>query len=230
MLGHTFYHSLIRKYVILFGNLFNEIDVRKIDNSGNVIETKRVPIYYGPKHKYINREEENPEFKKSIALSTPRLAFEITSFSYDPSRQRQVNNKIVSKDKSNFSYDVVPYNFNFSLYAYVHNHNEALQIVEQILPFFKPDLNVSMHLSPDFNLLKDIQIKFDTPDFKDNYEGVYTEKREIIYELKFTLSAWLLGPLYKGGLIKKVIIDYHIDNNPSRIIRTTAQPRTNYRW
>ena len=144
MLGSTFYHSTIRKYVAVFGTLFNDINIERKNSSGVVVEKLKVPLAYGPKQKWLTRLTEDPNLTKKVAVTLPRIGFEISGLEYDPSRKL---NKIIKvkkvadgadADQIKSGFMPVPYNINFDLYVLAKSSDDALQIVEQILPFFQP--------------------------------------------------------------------------------------------
>ena len=143
MLGSTFYHETIRKVVIGFGTLFNDIHITRKDSSGNVQQSMKVPLAFGPKQKFLVRLREDPNIAKSVAITLPRIGFEIGAISYDPARKLNKIQKVkkagTSGNKVDTQYMPVPYNIDFELYAMSKNSDDALQIVEQILPYFQPE-------------------------------------------------------------------------------------------
>ena len=143
MFGHSYYHGVIRKYIIMFGNMFNDIDVVRYNNAGTASQTIRVPIAYGPKEKFLVRLRTDPNLNRDVAIQLPRLAFEITDMSYAPTRslsKLQKNTAIGSQgDSLRSQFTPVPYDINMSLYGMFANQEDAVQVVEQILPFFRPE-------------------------------------------------------------------------------------------
>lgn len=154
MFGTHFYHSTIRKTVVAFGTIFNNIQIRRVDGSGNVAQSLRVPLAYGPKGKFLARLFENPSFNNKVQTTVPRMGFDISSFSYDSTRKLNTLNKrrkIDSADNSklDFQYLSVPYNIDFNLYIFAKQQDDALQCVEQILPYFTPAYTLTINAVPE---------------------------------------------------------------------------------
>ena len=141
MFGHTYYHSIIRKYIIMFGTMFNDIDVQRFNSAGTRIQTIRVPIAYGPKEKFLVRLAQDPNFDKDVAITLPRMSFEIVSMNYNSARKLPSTVKNVytysDKDQMKFQYTPVPFDVNISLSVYVKNADDGVQILEGILPIIK---------------------------------------------------------------------------------------------
>mgnify|MGYP003304696528 CR=1 FL=1 len=83
MVGNYFYNETVRKTVIAFGTLFNNISIKKFANDGKTISMMKVPIAYGPMQRFLARIEQQQNFDDNVALTLPRLSFEMTSFKYD---------------------------------------------------------------------------------------------------------------------------------------------------
>ena len=198
MLGSTFYHETIRKVVIGFGTLFNDIHITRKDSSGNVQQSMKVPLAFGPKQKFLVRLREDPNIAKSVAITLPRIGFEIGAISYDPARKLNKIQKVkkagTSGNKVDTQYMPVPYNIDFELYAMSKNSDDALQIVEQILPYFQPEYTITINDIVQMSNKRDVPIILTGISYEDNYEGDFTERRAIIYTLSFTAKAYLYGP------------------------------------
>lgn len=223
MFASTFHHNTLRKYVILFGTVFNNIYVTRQNNEGETVQTLKVPLSYGPKEKYLARLEGNPTLDNKVAMTVPRIAFEMTSFQYDPDRKLNTLNRKIKGNKS--QYQPVPYNITFQLSVLVKNAEDGTKIVEQILPYFTPDWTASVHLVPDMEDDPwDIPIILNNVSTEDTYEGNFETRRAIIWTMEFTLKGYLFGPSKQigsgdgtdGGIIK------YIDVN----IRPTANVTT----
>lgn len=207
MFGHDFYHGTIRRYVVMFGNLFNEMQIGRFDGSGNRIQTLNVPISYGPKQRFIERVLADPTLNRSISLTLPRIAFALTSMNYSPMRKlnstlkfRKGTNDAYNKFSS--TYAPVPYDFNFSLYVMVKNSEDGTQIVEKILPFFTPDFTVTMKVLPDLGINLDIPIELMGISSDDTYEGDFdTSRRVLTWDLEFIVKGYLFGPVSQSGYI-----------------------------
>ncbi len=225
MLGNDpYYHEILKKVVVGFGSMFNEIYLVRKDTSGTVKQKMKIPLSYGPKEKFLARLREDPNLSKSIAISLPRIGFEIGDFSYDSSRkQNKINTIKVPKkgeDKAvNKQFSPVPYNVGFELFIMVKNSDDGVQIVEQILPTFSPSYTISIRDDSEMKNLQDVPIVLESISYEDDYEGDFETRRAIIYSLSFTAQVQLYGPVKSQGVIKKVDSSMYADvpvNSPSR--------------
>ena len=231
MLGSTFYHETVRKCVIGFGTLFNDIHITRKDSSGNTVQSMKVPLAYGPKQKFLVRLREDPNITKSVAITLPRIGFEIGTIAYDPTRKLNKIQKVkkpgTAGNKVDSQYMPVPYNIDFELYAMSKNSDDALQIVEQILPYFQPEYTITINDIVQMNNKRDVPIILTGITYEDNYEGDFAERRAIIYTLSFTAKAYLYGPVTSGQVITKVQVDQFSDSAtaaPKREQRFTVTP------
>ena len=223
MIGKNYYNEGIRKLTIAFGQLFNNIIIENTSSTGAVTRRIRVPLAYAPKEKFLVRLEQqaNLEGDREVAISLPRMGFEITGLSYDASRKLTKMQKTVrvksNEDgkKLNFNYTPVPYNINFSLYSFTATAENGLQIVEQILPFFQPDYTVSIRVLPEMNLIRDVPIILNGVQYEDNYDGEFTRRRAVVYTLNFTAKTYIYGPMSNQGVIKTVQADLGADTDPT---------------
>ena len=233
MLGTYFYHEIIRKTVIGFGTLFNNVRIRHQDRNGADITDLKVPIAYGPVQKFLARIEQQPDLNKAVAMTLPRMSFEMTSLQYDSTRKAGVTQTFKASDGTNLKkvFLPVPYNIGFELNILCKINDDALQIVEQILPFFQPAFNITINLIDAIGEKRDVPIVLDNISFQDDYEGDFATRRVLIYTLTFTAKTYLFGPIANttDGLIKKVQVDYYADTatNSRRELRYTATPQAN---
>jgi len=233
MLGTYFYHEIIRKTVIGFGTLFNNVRIRHQDRNGGDLTDLKVPIAYGPTQKFLARIEQQSDLNKSIAMTLPRMSFEMTSLQYDSTRKAGVTQTFKASDGTNLKkvFLPVPYNIGFELNILCKINDDALQIVEQILPFFQPAFNITINLIDTIGEKRDVPIVLDNISFQDDYEGDFSTRRALIYTLSFTAKTYLFGPIADttDGLIKKVQVDYYADTatNSRRELRYTATPQAN---
>ena len=224
MLGQTWYFGLIRKYVTIFGTLFNDILINRVDSSDNTTKTIKVPIAYGPKERYLTRQSQNDDLLRPVSLVYPRMAFEITDIRYDSDRKLSTIGKSTtgSSDKGNLhtQNNPVPYNISFRLSIIARNSDDALRIVEQIIPYFTPNLNVSANLIAEMNY-GNITLPLTLNDVgqEELYEGDFTSKEYIIWTLDFTLKAFLYGPTNDSKVIKEIFVNFKI---PDGDITTSA--------
>ena len=211
-----FYHSSIRKAIVGFGNLFNHILIDRKDGNNNVVQTLKVPLSYAPRQKFLAIIDAQPVAEdRSYQILLPRMAFEMTSINYDPSRRVslvQQNRAINSSSNTlNAQYAPSPYNVQISLYIYTKNQDDGLQIIEQILPYFNPDFNLSINAIPELGIKNDLPILLTNISYDDQYEGDFSQRRAIIWTLDFTLKLNFFGPINKQSIIKSV--DVGLFNN-----------------
>lgn len=207
MFGHTFYNGTIRRYVTLFGTLFNDITINRPDTSHNQIHSVKVPVVYGPKEKMLARLTADPELNRKTSVQLPIISFEMTDIQYDGSRKLNTIGKRYKKDdtdpnKMYYQYNPVPYNINFSLSVLVKNTDDGTRIIEQILPFFTPEWTATINLIPDMDINMDIPVILNDVRLTDTYEGNFEERRTLEWNLTFTLKGYLFGPIRKSGIIK----------------------------
>lgn len=215
MFGHQYYHQVLRKYVITFGNLFNDIIVQRFNSAGTRIQSIAVPIAYGPKEKFLARINSNPDLEDDVAIQLPRMGFEMIGMTYDPTRKlaKTQQNRAIGTSNQNLrtQFNSAPYNIDFTLSIFVKNADDGVQIIEQILPFFTPDFTPSVKLLPSMNLTFDIPVVLQSVTMEDAYEGSFEERRALVYTLNFTMKGYILGPIQTSGVIKRVQVDTHTD-------------------
>lgn len=211
MLNSIFYHSLTRKYVIAFGNLFNDIYIRRVDANKNTVQTFPVPIQWGPRQKW-EALIANPPQDAKVAIQVPRMGFTFTNIQYDPNRQKSPLNRhsniIVGDDYNrNSQYAPVPYKITAELNVYSKNIDDAYQIMEQIVPFFQPDFQQQLHLIPEMNISLDTKYVLTGSMVEEVYEGEFLERKYSVHTFTFEIDAWYFGPIDRQGVIKRVQVD-----------------------
>ena len=213
MFGTYFYHKRVRSAVSVFGSLFNNLFVLRKNSAGETISQVKVPLSYAPKRNFISRLESmnnGEQAERRVAIKLPRMSFEITSITYDETRQlNKMNslNKVLSGStvtrQKIFSH--TPYNINFDLNIYAKSQDDALQIVEQIFPFFTPQYTVTVKpFSNIADLTEDVPITLTSTNFSDDFEGAIEQRRTIIYTLSFEMKVNFYGPLNTGKIIREV--------------------------
>jgi hypothetical protein len=203
MFGTYFYHQRIRKSVAVFGAMFNNIYVLRKNSSGGTISQVKVPLSYAPKRDFLSRianMANGEDAERQVALKLPRMSFEIVNYAYDPTRQlaKTGNYQMTGNSASNRSkfFSPVPYNINFQLSVYAKTNDDALQIVEQILPFFNPQYTVTVKPVENYpDILEDTPIVLQSVAFSDDYEGALEQRRSIIYTLDFDMKINFYGPV-----------------------------------
>src|SRR5210317_404551 len=219
MFGTHFYNQGLRKLTIAFGQIFNNTIIQNTSSTGAVTKRIRVPLAYAQKEKFLARLEQqaNLQEDREVAITLPRLGFEITGLAYDASRKINKMQKTVrvkaNEDgkKLNFNYAPVPYNISFNLYSFTATAENGLQIIEQILPYFQPEYTVTMNVIPELDIKRDIPIILNNVNYEDTYNGEFTQRRAVIYTLSFTAKTYLYGPMTNQGVIKTVQADLGTD-------------------
>jgi hypothetical protein len=206
MFGTSFYNETTRRYVAVFGTLFNDIRITRKDNSNTSIQTMTVPVNYGPMQKFLARLEQDPDLT-APQITLPRMAFEITGMSYDCERNLTPMNrytKAIGTNDSSFNtrYTPAPYNITFQLNIMTKFQEDGTKIVDQILPYFKPDFTPTVKLLDDMDIYLDIPIVLDNVSMEDTYEGNFEQRRSLIWTLNFTLKGYYFGPAVEKKVIK----------------------------
>ena len=212
MFGTYFYHQTSRKMVVAFGTLFNTIEVRRTNSAGSVVDTIKVPLSYGPKEKFLTRISADPNLNPKIALTVPRMGFELTAMTYDGVRKLNTMGRNVATGTTGLKkqFNPVPYNWDFSLYVYVKNAEDGTQILEQILPFFTPEFTVTMNLVSSMSEKRDIPLVLNSVSSEDTYEGDFASRRSIIWTLSFLMKGFLYPSITDNA---KVITDVTVDSH-----------------
>ena len=220
MFGTYFYNESMRRMTIGFGQIFNNIQIKRKDDTGKVIQTIRVPLAYGPKEKFLVRLDQQSSLNnREFAITLPRMGFEISNITYDPTRKltRIQKFKQVKSNKDgkilDFNYTPVPYNISYNLFSFTASAEAGLQIIEQILPFFQPDFTVTINAIPDLNIKRDIPIILNSVNYEDTYSGDFQTRRAVIYTLNFTAKTYLFGPSTSQKVIKTVQTDQYSDTD-----------------
>ena len=208
-MANIFYNRIIRKLVVGFGNLFNEITMVRYNTDLSEAERFIVPIAYASKEHYVLRLEEDYNLDKKVQITLPRLSFEMTGLQYDASRKQNTNIRNYAASTGNTvvgQYNPVPYNFDFNLYLYVRNIEDGTQVIEHILPYFTPDYTIKLNLVPEMGMVKEIPIILNNVTQDVQYEGNRSsDPRLVIWTLNFTVKGFIFGPVSSASLIKTSI-------------------------
>lgn len=203
----NFYHGTIRKCLVAFGALFTNIQIERTDKQGVVQKVIEVPISYGKKEKWLARIQEDPNLDKHVLISLPRIGFELENFVYDGTRKLNRMTQLSSDSPDSTGtvatmYTPVPWNLGFSVYIYTKTQDDALRILEQVLPFFTPSYTVTINAVPEMGIKQDIPVVLNGVAYSDNAdEGGFDQRREILYTLNFTMKAELWGPVEQADVI-----------------------------
>jgi hypothetical protein len=211
LINTPFYHGIIRKVIVSFGNLFSNIKIeRRSDGSvdGRLEQTIAVPIAYSCKEKWVVRIEQDPTLDQHTFILLPRIAFEITGMTYDPARKLNRMNQIKCYETGSMTgtFVPVPYNIDISMYILTKTQEDALQIIEQILPRFSPEYTLSVEVIPETHTVLDIPIILNSVNVQDDYDGDFQTRRFVTYTLNFTIKANLFGPVTGSGIIDTIAV------------------------
>ena len=233
MFGTYFYHQTSRKMVVGFGTLFNALEVQRTNSSDEVTEVVKIPLSYGPKDKMLTRISGDPSLNPKVALTVPRMGFELTSMTYDNARKLNTINRNVKRGTTGLKkqFNGVPYNYEFSLYIFVKNAEDGTQILEQILPFFTPEFTFTMTLISSMDIVHDIPLVLNSVTSEDTYEGDFATRRYIIWTLSFTMKGWLYPNIVDNAkVITDVTVDTHLMSKAADIepIYIIAEDSTSY--
>ena len=230
-----FYHEILRRTVIAFGSLFNDISIKHTNNSNQTVSVIKVPLAYGPTQKFLARLNQSPNLNKPVQITLPRMSFEFTGLTYDASRKSTTTQYFTSKSvtdgtETKKAYLPVPYNMQFELSIMCKLNDDALQIVEQILPYFQPAYTMTVDLIETINEKRDIPVILENITMQDDYEGDFTTRRVLIYTLRFTAKTYIFGPVSSAtkDIIKKASIGYvagDLTSSPTREIVYSVEPR-----
>ena len=230
-----FYNEILRRTVISFGTLFNNIAIKHTNSSDQVVSVIKVPLAYGPTQKFLARLNQSPDLNKPTSLTLPRMSFEFTGLTYDPSRKVTTTQTFTVKDpndeeETKKAYMPVPYNMQFELSIMTKLNDDALQIVEQILPYFQPSYNLTVELIESIKEKRDIPIILENITMQDDYEGDFSTRRVLLYTLRFTAKTYLFGPVSSAtkDIIKTAKVSYLTGTdltNTTREVVFTATPR-----
>jgi hypothetical protein len=230
-----FYHEILRRTIVSFGSLFNNITIKHNNSSNETVSSIKVPLAYGPTQKFLARLEQVPNLNAPIQMTLPRMSFEFTGLNYDASRKVTTTQTFVSavttdKTKPRKSYMPVPYNMSFELSIMTKLNDDMLQIIEQIIPYFQPAYTISVDLVETIGEKRDIPVVLEGISMQDDYEGDYSTRRALIYTLRFTAKTYLFGTIadVSKDIINKVSIGFIAGdktNTPTREISYSSEPR-----
>ena len=226
--GTTFYHNHIRKAIIAFGTIFNDINIERKNSAGAIAQAIRVPLAYSTKQKFMTRiaRVTDTSTRGEVAITLPRMGFEIQGIQYDPARKTQVINKnkvVGTGDDVNtvrVAFNSTPYNMQLALYIFAKNQDDGLQCLEQIIPYFNPDFNVTINDLPELGIKRDIKITLDNVGYEDEYEGEFANRLSVVWTLNFTMRLNFYSNVSNHDVIKKAIATVY--NDPQMSLNTTT--------
>jgi len=213
MFGKHFYNKNIRNIIIVFGTIFNDITIVRQNLAGGADQRFKVPIAYGPTEKWLARvDQRRIDGKDNLAITLPRMSFEITAMTYDTQRKLQKTKRIkkdIAADNTKLltAYTPVPYTFDIELNVMVKNSDDGAQILEQIMPFFTPEFHVTMNEMSNLDVKRDIPIIMTSIVTSDSYEGDMITRRALIHTLNFQVLGFVYGPTSQVSLIREVDVN-----------------------
>ena len=228
-----FYNEILRKTIISFGTLFNSLEIKHKDSSDNTTSIVRVPLAYGPTQKFLARLEQSPDLSKGTAMTLSRMSFEFIGLTYDQTRKVTTTQQFTVKDPDGSDvkkvYMPVPYNMQFELSVMSKLNDDALQIVEQILPYFQPQYNLTVNLVGPINEKRDIPVVLENITMQDDYEGDFSTRRVLLYTLRFTAKTYLFGPVSSAtaDIVKRASVSYYSGDSKSTVrdLTYSVKPR-----
>ena len=228
-----FYHEILRKTIISFGTLFNGLTIKHKDSDDDTTSVIKVPLAYGPTQKFLARLEQQADLNKAIQITLPRMSFEFQGLTYDPTRKVTTTQTFLSgasadKASEKKTYMPVPYNMQFELSIMCKLNDDALQIVEQIVPYFQPAYSLAVDLVSTIGEKRDIPVTLENITMDDQYEGDFSTRRVLLYTLRFSAKTYLFGPVSSTttDIIKKVSIGYIAAESSGKNSRTGGRDVT----
>jgi hypothetical protein len=227
-----FYNETTKKYVAVFGSIFNKISITRNDQLGDAVQSMIVPISYGPYQKFMARITQDPNLDRKTAITLPRMSFEMVSMAYDGTRKvnslKKISSITTSSDvekNASFQYSPAPYNIDFSLSIMTKYAEDGTQILEQIIPFFKPERTTTVKLIDGIEPL-DIPLILNNITLEDVYDGDFETRRSLLWTLDFTMKAWYFGPVREKRLVKFIDVRYAADTDIDTFLeeQVTVQP------
>ena len=215
MLGTTYYHQTIRKYVAVFGTLFNDINIQRKNSAGVILEQIKVPVAYSSRDAMLLKVRDSQATGQSITL--PRIGFVMDAITYDGTRKLNTMGQVYAANTATTNstllkqFNPVPYNFDFTLSAMVDNSEDGAQIFEQIVPFFTPEFTITMTLISGMDIKMDIPLVLNDVSSEDTYDGDFATRRSIIWTLNFSMKGYLYPNIVDNAkVITSTTVDTHL--------------------
>ena len=199
----TFYYfETIKKYIIAFASLFDEIYIQRWNAKTNEFEQLKVPITFAPKQKVYEYIRQN---RPDISVYLPRLGFVLSGIEYDPNRKKQTN-VIIGKDPDNdkILLEGVPYTLTFDMGIWSKYYEDNLQIIEQIASQFAPDVTISLKEDILLQFERNFTIQLNSINFNINEQFGEEDIRVIQSELNFTAKGYIYPNILDSKLIKQI--------------------------
>jgi hypothetical protein len=228
MAANVFYNRVMRKIVVGFGNLFDNLTLVRYNSDNSEAERFIVPIAYAAKELYVQRLQGDPNLDKKVQMTLPRLSYEMMGIKYDTARKQNTNiRNFASTTNAGVvgQFNPVPYDYDFNLYLYVRNIEDGTQLIEHILSYFTPDYTIKLNLIPEMGIVKEIPIVLNSATHETEYEGDRdSDTRTIIWTLNFTAKGFIYGPISDSKIIKASITNIYNEIGPNDIVEFTVEP------
>ena len=235
--GQSYYHGAIRKTIIAFGRLFSDIKIERQGTDGEVAQVINVPIAYAPKEKWIVRIDSDPALNNHTYTTLPRLSFEITGYEYDSSRKTNKMNKVVCNDNTASDqptrgsvFAPAPYNIDIAMYVLTKTQEDAMQIIEQILPIFNPEYTLTVSAVPELEIMQNIPVILNNISVEDTYDGAFETRRFVTHTLQFTLKTNIYGPVTDQGVILTTMANVSVPGRKYTATGTTPGGPVTESW
>ena len=228
MAANVFYNRVMRKIVVGFGNLFDNLTLVRYNSDNSEAERFIVPIAYAAKELYVQRLQGDPNLDKKVQMTIPRLSYEMMGIKYDTSRKQNTNIRNFASTTNGGvvgQYNPVPYDYDFNLYLYVRNIEDGTQLIEHILSYFTPDYTIKLNLIPEMGIIKEIPVVLNSATHETEYEGDRdSDTRTIIWTMNFTAKGFIYGPISDSKIIKTSITNIYNEIGPNDIVEFTIEP------
>jgi hypothetical protein len=228
MAANVFYNRVMRKIVVGFGNLFDNLTLVRYNSDNSEAERFIVPIAYAAKELYVQRLQGDPNLDKKVQMTLPRLSYEMMGIKYDTSRKQNTNIRNFASTTNGGvvgQYNPVPYDYDFNLYLYVRNIEDGTQLIEHILSYFTPDYTIKLNLIPEMGIIKEIPVVLNSATHETEYEGDRdSDTRTIIWTMNFTAKGFIYGPISDSKIIKTSITNIYNEIGPNDIVEFTIEP------
>lgn len=237
MLGkQAFYYNIIKKYIVAFGTLFNDIHVIRTNREGETVKDIKVPITYANKEKVayeINSIHSKTNDIAPFGSILPRLSYVITNMDYDGARvfnarnvRKNIKNDLLNTDSIGVGN---PYNLTFQLSVWTKYLDDLYQIIEQIVTFFHPDYHVTIREIPELNVESSIPIVLNSTNFDLTNEFGDSGYRIVRADINFTMKGWFYPPVQLNANINQIkfSIDDKETNSNLSMLRTDYDTEIN---
>ena len=201
-----FYHATTKKMIVAFATVFDNILI-DLENGREI----KVPLRYVQGEKFLDKYAQYTDTQATVKpLTLPAMGFEWTSTNFDTERHTNTMNKLQDRQMAKtrtYSYNRTPVSWQFDLYIVTNRMSDGLKIVEQIIPFFTPHLNLRVRAIEELQEPDNVQLTLTSFSHDINYDGSMDDARTITFQLSFTLHGYLYQDMKRHTSIKKSILN-----------------------